>query len=381
MLKDHTILCLASGYEAPPTSKHHVMHLLAEHNTVLWVNYHASRAPSASTSDMMHIARKLRQVFHGMKNPRKNLHVLTPLVAPWPTKPWARALNRKLMIAQIRPALKRLQNGPLHIWSFCPDVSYLLGHFGEERAMYYCVDDFSSFQDYNQQQVLRDEEELCRRVNLVVTTSQTLQNAKAPLNPNTILVQHGVDYDHFAQALKPDLPEPADLAAIPHPRITFIGLIRSWVDIDLLAAVARRRPDWHFVIIGDSTENHDSCRDLPNMHFLGRKDYRDLPAYCRGMDAGVIPFRINELTLAANPIKLREYLAAGLPVVSTPLPEVANWQPWARLADGPEAFENALAAALAEPPSRRAERSAAVAHETWQAKVDDICLAMEGPSK
>ena len=90
MIEGRTILCFASGYDAPPTSKHHVMHLLAERNTVLWVNYHASRIPTASSSDLAHIGRKLAQVFAGVKNPRKNLHVLTPLVVPLPGSAWAK---------------------------------------------------------------------------------------------------------------------------------------------------------------------------------------------------------------------------------------------------------------------------------------------------
>ena len=149
MLEGHTILCFASGYDAPPTSKHHVMHLLAEHNTVLWVNYHASRAPTASGSDLRYMAKKLGQVFAGLKTPRPNLHVLTPLVIPLPSSPGARRLNRTLLVSQIRRALRKVGSGPVQLWSFTPDVPYLLGKFGEEKIVYYCVDDHASFTGYN----------------------------------------------------------------------------------------------------------------------------------------------------------------------------------------------------------------------------------------
>ncbi len=378
MIAGRTILCFASGYEAPPTSKHHVMHRLAEANTVLWVNYHASRAPSARSSDMLHMARKLGQVFGGLKNPRPNLHVLTPLVAPWPGRAWARAMNRRLMTLQIRRALARVRRGPLQVWSFCPDIAYLLDAFEPERTLYYCVDDFASFDGYDREQVLADETHLCGRCDLVVTTSAALQEAKAPLARRSVLVPHGVDYPHFAQALSGELSPPADLAAIPSPRIGFIGLIRSWVDMELIVAVARRRSEWHFVMIGESTEDLAFCRALPNVHLLGNRPYAQLPAYCRGLDAAVIPFRINELTRAVNPIKLREYLAAGLPVVSTPLPEVRAAGAGVWLADGAEAFEKALAEAIGQGPSQRAAFSAAMANETWAAKVDLICRRLEG---
>jgi glycosyltransferase involved in cell wall biosynthesis len=204
-----------------------------------------------------------------------------------------------------------------------------------------------------------------------------LQEAKSPWNPNTILVPHGVDYDHFSRAVKEDLPAPPDIASIPRPRLGFFGLIRDWVDLDLLAEVARRRRDWQIVLLGDSTVDLTPYRSIPNMHFLGRKPYADLPAYCRQFDVGLIPFKINELTRAVNPIKLREYLAAGLPVVSTPLPEVELYGPSVNVAKGPEAFARGVSDGLngQAGASRRAARMEAMRGEGWLAKVEQVCIA------
>jgi len=384
MIEGRTILCFASGYDAPPTSKHHVMHLLAEHNTVLWVNYHASRTPSVNSSDMLHMARKLGQVLGGMTRPRQNLHVLTPLVLPLPGHPWAQRLNRRLLKLQIRSALRKIRRGPLQIWSFTPDISYMLNEFKAEKVVYYCVDDHANFSGYDNEQVLREEADLCRRADLVVTTSSVLQEAKAPLNPNTMLVTHGVDYDHFSKAVTEDLPAPPDIAGIPHPRLGFFGLIRDWVDLDLLADVARMRPDWHIVMIGDADSNVDlgKYRPIPNIHFLGRKPYADLPAYCKQFDFGLIPFKINDLTRAVNPIKLREYLAAGLPVISTPMVEVERYRGVIEIVDAPEAFTTAIDASLAATTQLdRDQRLEAMSHETWPAKVDNIAARLNCPSQ
>ena len=168
----------------------------------------------------------------------------------------------------------------------------------------------------------------------------------------------------------------------------FFGLIRDWVDLDLLADVARRRPDWHLVLIGDSTIELALYQGLANMHFLGRKPYADLPAYCKEFDAGLVPFKINELTKAVNPIKLREYLAAGLPVVSTPLPEVKACGPWVRIAADAEEFrrggrggvapsvEHSSGNGATDDAARSCKaaeiRSAAMRDETWPAKVAAI---------
>ena len=374
MIEGKTILCFASGYDAPPTSKHHVMHLLAERNVVLWVNYHASRVPTASGSDLLYMAAKLGQIAGGMQRPRRNLYTLTPLVLPLPGSAAAKRVNKALLISQIRLALSRIRRGPLQLWSFTPDISYLLGHFGEEKVVYYCVDDHAAFTGYDREQVLRDEEDLSRRADLVVTTSMALQQAKKGWNENTVLIPHGVDYEHFARAVREPLAEPADLADIPHPRLGFFGLIRDWVNLDLLAEIARRRGEWQFVLIGDADSNVNigQYRDVTNMHFLGRKPYGELPAYCRRLDVGLIPFKLNELTCAVNPIKLREYLAAALPVVSTPLPEVKLYENIVHLAEGADEFETACETALETDPASRAALHQAMASETWPAKVGAI---------
>ena len=324
------------------------------------------------------MVRKVGQIFRGVTNPRKNLYVLTPPVLPLPGSTMAKRINRCLLIARIRSALRRVGRGPVQIWSFTPDISYLLGHFGEEKVVYYCVDDHASFSGYDAEQVRRDEEDLCRRADLVVTTSMALQEAKAPLNPNTILVTHGVDYEHFSRAASDNLPVPADLAGIPHPILGFFGLVRDWVDLDLLAEVTRARPAWHVVLLGDSTVDLAPYRAVPNLHFLGNKPYKDLPAYCRAFDVGLVPFRINELTLAVNPIKLREYLAAGVPVASTPLPEVVACGGSIRVGAGSNGYIAAIEAALADAAAGdRAGRSAAMAGEAWLAKLARIAACLE----
>jgi glycosyltransferase involved in cell wall biosynthesis len=267
----------------------------------------------------------------------------------------------------------------VQIWSFTPEISYALGSFGEEKVVYYCVDDHASFSGYDSAQVLKDEEELCRRSDLVITTSMALQNAKSSWNHNTVLVPHGVDFDHFSRAVHEDFPCPEDVASIPRPRLGFFGLIRDWVNVDLLAEVAGRRRDWHFVLIGDADSSVDlgTYRRLPNMHFLGRKNYDDLPSYCRHFDVGLIPFRVNELTHAVNPIKLREYLAAGLPVVSTPMPEVEHYRKLVEIAESSGDFEGAVVRCLEEDEERRRDRSRAMAEETWSRKMDAIGRRLE----
>jgi glycosyltransferase involved in cell wall biosynthesis len=183
-------------------------------------------------------------------------------------------------------------------------------------------------------------------------------------------VRHGVDHRHFRRALDADTIVPDDLARLPRPILGFFGLIAEWVDLDLIAHLAARFPKGSVVLLGKATVDLSGLARFPNIHLFGRKPYADLPAYGKGFDVALMPFVVNELTLNANPLKVREYLAAGLPVVSTPIPEVEALG-LCRIASGPEAFASEVESALADP-GPRAGRSDAVRHEGWDARIDEI---------
>jgi len=371
VIAGRNIICIASNWAYDPTSKHHVMKLLAERNHVIWVNYHASRRPALSGADLRAATGKLRQIIDGPRRVAENITVITPLVIPLPGSRVSTALNRQLLVRQIKRVLKDLPPRPVQLWTFAPDVDYLAGRFVEEALVYYCVDDFSEFTGYDRDATRAAESRLCERTDLIVTTSQALHDSKRDLAHKTVLVTHGVDASHFATASHATIP--SDLADIPRPRLGFWGMIQDWIDLNLLGDVASARPDWSIVLIGEALVDTSPIRGLPNVHLLGRKSYAALPAYAAGLDAGLIPFKQNALTRAVNPIKLREYLAAGLPVVSTPMPEVARYSQWVRIADSADTWIRAIKDALCnETDAIRRARQEAMACETWAMKLLEI---------
>lgn len=377
MIENRNIICIASNWHYDPTSKHHVMKLLAERNNVVWVNYHGSRRPSASLADAGAIVARLRQVVQGPRRVADNITVVTPLVVPLPGNAAMARLNRRLLTRQIRSVLRGLPDRPTQLWSFAPDVDYLCGQFDEERVVYYCVDAFSEFEGYDREAILAAERRLARKADLLVTTSQALFDDKRSLNDHTILVPHGVDCEHFAQAADDRLAIPTDVAGLRRPVLGFWGLIEDWLDVPLIAKVAAAQPDWSIAMVGEVTTDVSILAGLPNVHLLGRRPYADLPAYAKGFDVGLIPFRVNELTRAVNPIKLREYLAAGLPVVATPLPEVRNYREFVEITATPEAFVAACTRAVeADSASARVRRRAAMRDESWPARVEQISNAL-----
>lgn len=373
MIEGRNIICIASNWFYDPTSKHHVMRILSEKNHVIWVNYHASRRPRVSGADFKAVVGKLRQVIEGPKRVAESMTVVTPLVVPLPGSAAATGVNRRLLVRQIRSVLKDLPQRPVQLWSFAPDVDYLCGQFDEEAVVYYCVDEFGSFTGYDTEATLAAERRLCGKADLVIATSRRLHDAKSSLCGRCELVTHGVDYAHFAAAGLRAGDLPAEVADLPRPILGFWGLLQDWFDVELMACVAAMRPAWQFVLIGDAAVDVSALAALPNVHLTGRRPYEALPGFAAGFDVGLIPFRVNDLTRAVNPIKLREYLSAGLPVVSTPMPEVESYRQWVEIAEGADAFVAACERALARrSPMDTAARRETMKLETWQAKVEQL---------
>jgi len=388
VIEGRNILCIASDWSYDPTSKHHIMKRLAERNEIIWVNYHGSRRPKLSASDFGAVMGKLRRVVQGPRRVDRHVTVVTPLVVPMPGSAVVSRLNRRLLTRQIRRVLQDLPRRPVQLWSFAPDVDYLCGRFGEECVVYYCVDEFSEFAGYDRRAILSAERRLATKADLVVTTSQALFDAKGPLNANTVLVPHGVDYSHFAKATLSDTAVPADIAGLPRPILGFWGLVQGWVDVGLIRQLAVGRPDWSVVLIGEVATDVSALRELPNVYLLGRRPYASLPGYARGFDAGLIPFRVDALTRAVNPIKLREYLSAGLPVVSTPLPEVRRYAGLVRVAEAGDEYIAACDEVLgvcretagtvhSVGDVQVAARQTAMRGETWAAKVEEVCCRLQ----
>ncbi len=371
------IIAFAKDWHEDPTSNHHVLRELARTRRVLWLNSIATRTPSlASGRDVGKIWRKLRELARGPVNVENDLWVATPIVLPLPHSATARAINRRVLRATVRALRLRLGIRDFQLWTFLPNVADYVGTLGEQLAVYYCVDEWSLFGYLDREQTAAAERALLAKVDAVFAINEPLAAAKRAVNPHTFASPHGVDHALFARALDDTTAVPADLAALPRPRLGFYGTLRDWVDLELVAQVARARPEWSIALIGQQLGDVSAVRGLPNVHLLGQKRHDELPAYCKGFDVGLIPYRIDERMRYVNPLKLREYLSAGLPVVSTPVPEVARYA--VHVASAPTEFVAAIEQALRESsPAARAARSAAMQTETWSARVAQVARTVD----
>lgn len=372
------IIAFAKDWHEDPTSNHHVLRELAKSRRVLWLNSIATRTPSlASGRDLGKIARKLREFVRGPVNVENDLWVMTPLALPLPHSAAARQANRYVLRATIRAMRLRLGIDRFQLWTFLPNVGNYVGRLGEVGAVYYCVDEWSLFGYLDAAQTAAAERELLAKVDVVFAINSALADLKRASNPRTFVSPHGVDHQLFARALDSGTVVPNELAKLRSPLLGFYGTLRDWVDFELIAHVARARPQWSIALIGQQLCDTSVIRGLPNVHLLGQKPHHELPAYCKGFDVGIIPYRIDNRMPFVNPLKLREYLSAGLPVVSTPVPEVEKFPELARIAKTPEQFVAAVEQALRDPVARQ-QRSAAMRNETWSARVASIAATVDG---
>jgi glycosyltransferase involved in cell wall biosynthesis len=212
------------------------------------------------------------------------------------------------------------------------------------RVIYDCMDEWEGFPGMGRE-VIAAEAQLAKEADLVIATAEVLRQKMSALNPNTLLVRNGVQQQFVSQVQPGDL-----LADLPHPLIGFTGAVAEWIDIDLLVELATLRPDWTFALLGDIFVPVEELRALPNVHLLGLQPYDKMPGALFWIDVAIIPFRVDEISHAVDPVKFYEYAASGTPVVSTRMPELDRVGPLCRQVDGAHGFVEPAS----KPPWRRA---------------------------
>lgn len=292
-------------------------------------------------------------------NHTEALHVLTPEISHQDRERGdIKAIQRKMLDTLISD--KTIDDFVL--WYYTPMAMDFTKHLKPTLTIFDCMDELSAFK-FAPSALLENERRLIESADLVFTGGQSLYESKRDLHPKVFPFPSSIDVAHFLPARKLT-EDPLDQATIPHPRFGFCGVIDERFDPELVSELAKRRPDWHFVMVGPIVKiTEDELPKAANIHYLGGKDYEELPAYFAGWDVALMPFAMNDSTKFISPTKTPEYLAAGLQVISTPVRDVVR--PYGNLglvsiAANAEGFEKAGEAIL------KADRS------EWIIRVDEF---------
>jgi glycosyltransferase involved in cell wall biosynthesis len=271
--------------------------------------------------------------------PRTGVHIAVPAVPEAFTPKQVEEYRRQLISSLIAEQCIR----EFAAWFYTPLAVGFTSNLSPLLTIYDCLEELSLVPGASPE-LMEYEKELFERADLVFTGGVSLFEAKCDRYRRVYPFPDSVDFHHFARARR-CAEDPLDQRDIPHPRIGYAGVIDERVDTGLLAEIARMRPDWHIVVVGPMKIPIDGFPKAANIHYLGPKQYSDLPAYLSAWDAGTIPFALNDGTRFVSPAKTLKYLAAGLPVISTPIPDVVR--PYgelglARIAGNAAEFANAI---------------------------------------
>ncbi|WP_322015068.1 glycosyltransferase [Paraburkholderia sp. J12] len=381
--RDCILFSTADWDEPYWTNKQHTARALARRGwRVLYVESVGLRAPRlASGKDWKRIARRLwsglRSNFIAPPQREPNVWVLSPLMFParhhWPV---VRRLNQWLL----RHGIDRFARGhglsdPV-VWTYHPFMQDAIASLPRGPLVYHCVDDLAAIPGVDVEAFNAAQQQLLASCDAVFTTAQTLKEKCAPYNANTHFFANVVDTAHFGRALEAGAALPPEIAALAEPRLVYHGVLSDFkVDFALILEAARSRPEWQWFFIGEEREGQRSewvgrLKALPNVHFLGYRRYEDLPDYLRGMQVGLLPTLLNGYTRSMFPMKFFEYLAAGLPVVSTPLDFTSGQFGGLEVGGTPEAFVAAIERQLRRGRLTPDESLACVGDNTWDARVD-----------
>jgi len=358
-----------------PSSTQHLIRHLAEDRQVIWVNSIGMRRPRLSFADIGRAAKKLRNAGNrAAKTPPhsvpENMSIVNPLAVPMPGNPAAAKFNRAVLGRKIRRAADtRGLRDPI-MWTSLPTAVDLVGACGDNGLVYYCGDDFGALAGVDHEPVLACERRLAASADVIFAASAPLA---ARFDPNrTVHLPHGAHVELFTEPAHraPDLPNDGPVAG-------FYGSLSEWLDQDLVVACATQLPQWQFVFIGDQRTNLERLKALPNVRLLGPRAHEDLPSYVQHWDVSLLPFVDNAQIRACNPLKLREYLAAGRPIVATPFPALQTYADHIRQAVDADSFAAAINSSRADTFEFQRQRREIVRSESWQHRADEVRVHLD----
>jgi len=381
VLNNPSFIVFSDDWGEHPSSCQHLFRALLDEHSVLWVNTIGMRAPTLSLADFRKAVRKISRMFRrrtptAIPDRSPQPHVCQPFMLPFSSLGFVRRFNRYSVLRRVRRAIRDLNLQRPVVVTTVPNACDYVGELDASRVVYYCVDDFTQWPGLEHELVRDMEQELITRSDTLIGTSAALVKKLQATGKPTHLLTHGVDLPLFSRA---ETQEHAVLGQVPRPRVGYFGLFDERTDERLLLEVASSLPNVAFVISGPVAADTARLAQLANVHFTGSIDYQALPQLIKGLDALFIAYLVNDFTASISPLKLKEYLATGKPVIVTPLAEARQYSEHIAVAETAAQWRDAIEKALAvELPERRRARTALVANDSWSSKAQQFLALCRG---
>jgi len=360
------------------TNKQHIAtRLAARGHRVLYVETVGLRLPGLNASDAKRIFARLKRGIAPIAQVRDNLWTLSPLTIPFGHRsPVVTGINTLQLRRRIKSWISTNDVRAPLVWTYHPYMLDALKSIDGSKLIYHCADHLGAMPGIDRQSFEIAERNLLNRADIIFTTSHFLQSRCAAIaGSRSHYFGNVADITLFGTGrAKGALPP--ELESIPRPRLGYVGTLSDFkIDFDLLAKIADVRPDWHLVLIGEEREGQadESLAKLAkrkNVHLLGWRSYSALPRYMSGFDVALLPQRINDYTRAMFPMKFFEYLAAGLPVVSTRLDAIRDFKSLYSAASDAGSFVDAIQAQLDNGPAPLPLEDPILEQNSWESRLD-----------
>ncbi|MCC6795757.1 MAG: archaeosortase/exosortase family protein [Candidatus Hydrogenedentes bacterium] len=347
-----------------------MMRELSRDMPVVYVNSIGMRTPRVGEGRVFigRVARKVKSWGRGLKVVSENFAVLSPVSIP---KFHQTSLARALLIEQVRDAAEYMGISSPLLWVACPPAAEVFEKIPAAGLVYQRTDRFEHYPGVDPARIRAYDLTLKQSADVTLFCSTSVYESETSECRSALFVDHGVDFDQFEAAGRGATTEPNDVRDIPRPRIGFVGGIDAHTfDPELFLSVARAMPNCSFVLVGGCSLPEEWC-DLSNVYMLGRKPYTEVAAYMAACDVLIMPWNQNAWIKACNPVKLKEYLAVGRPIVSTPFDELSKYEAHVEIAEDAQQFVAHIQRVL-ENPGDPAPRRARVKQETWSVKAASV---------
>jgi len=372
-IREQNIVCLSTqDFDDLWTRKHRWMTRLAGHNRIFWVNLQMHAVTYLRT--YLHTKRRLRHT--GLRQVDRQFWVYTPpLTIPgFQMSRTICRLHNLVLNRFLRRQLAQLEFTHNILWLYTPYNAYQVGRLFDYRCVYECVDDFSAARGLIRPAVVNwAEAQTLKKADLVIATADLLADKFKPRAENVLVSHNAADFAHFNLAAETSLAPAGELADVYGPVIGFLGSISYWVDVELIAELARRRRDWTFVLVGPVRTGLGDLPHLRNVIITGERPYADLPRYLKRFDVCLNPYKNDNVARGASPLKLYEYLASGKPVVSSDMPEARLFSDVIDIAATPDEFIIKIDRAIRIKDIDRRERQREIAREnSWDGRFAQV---------
>jgi len=346
--KNRPLIVFGEDWEAHPSSTQHIVKILGQNRPIIWLNSIGLRKPRLTRHDLLRLFNKAKSfIFSCNKNDiteqeSNNFIIINPLVIPCASNWFTLKLSKAILKWQLKIACDKLNFSDPIIWASLPTSVDYLELFSNAPCVYYCGDDFNNLAGVDHQFVSQKEKQLIEKSSYIFTASEKLLD-KFPSN-KAVSIPHGVNFSLFSKKVK---NTPIDLP-LGRPIAGFYGSISTWLDQELLVQTIEALPHWRFVFIGKIDCDVDKLQQFSNVYFLGTKPHTDLPKYIQNWNVAILPFVNNKQIQMCNPLKLREYLASGTPIVTTDFNALNGYRKYLQIADSAKSFYQAILLANAE---------------------------------